>query len=83
MPYPSQVDKATEKYPPEVRIVAMRVGGKAPSAEDVGEEYHKKGRGKAKGLIEYKDVTNKHPELVAQYTKHFQTRAQQLPLNPS
>jgi hypothetical protein len=38
-------------------------------------EYKKKGIGKAKGLIEYKDVTDENPELVKKYTRWFAERA--------
>jgi hypothetical protein len=74
MPYPAQLDNA-EKKEPIVRIMLMKVGGKVPGDPPVPGEYKKKGIGKAKGLIEYKDVTDENPELVKKYTRWFAERA--------
>jgi len=76
MPYPEQLDRAEAGHEPAVRIIAMRIGGKAPPGEQP-ETYAKKGRGGAKGSIEYEDVTEQHPELVQKYTEQLKARAKQ------
>jgi hypothetical protein len=74
MPYPSQVKKAGET-PAEVHVILMRVGVNVKSEPEVGGTYQKKGKGQAKGLIEYTDVTSEHPDLVKEFQDWFAERA--------
>lgn len=74
MPYPAQIDN-TDQKDPEVRIIVMKIGGKAPATGIEDGEYKKGGKGSGKGIIEYTDVTDQHQDMVEQYTQWFAARA--------
>ncbi len=68
------LDKDDVSAPAVVRIVLQRFGGKAAVVPVPGEPYVKKGRGGAKGFMEYEDITNQVPEVVEKYQEFFDKR---------
>ena len=74
MPYPHQVKKAAAEHGPVIQVYLMRVGGKQ-KAEVIPGQYQKMGKGKAKGLITYEEVTDQHPDLIAEFNQWFAERA--------
>jgi hypothetical protein len=72
-----QIARADAEKPAEVRLFVQKLGGKKPAETSPEAPYHKKGRGKAPGYIEYQDITESSPEQVAKLRDWFEARAKQ------
>ena len=77
MPTLENLEQTVKEKPAEIRIFIQRFGGKVQAQKEEGEMPKKKGRGKAPGFMEYEDVTDKYPELVAQMKGYFDGRIEQ------
>jgi len=71
MPSLDNLAHAAEKDA-EIRVLVQRIGGKKPASE--GEEFKKKGRGKAPGWIEYEDITEQASDQVERLKTFFDKR---------
>ena len=56
----------------EIRLYMQKIYGKKPAP--AGEEFKKKGRGKAPGWIEYEDITEQAPDQVDRLKTFFDKR---------
>ncbi len=68
------LEQTANEKPAEVRIIVNRFYGKKPAGQTEIDVFKKKKRGSAPGWIEYEDITDQVPEVVAKMQTYFDKR---------
>lgn len=71
------LEQTANEKPAEVRIIVNRFYGKKPAGQLEVDVYKKKKRGSAPGWIEYEDITDQVPEVVAKMRTFFDKRVKE------